>query len=97
MKTLFTLLILAAIGAGLYITNPDTKQFRLHLRELGVEASGAENNVGRKVIRAFSGAAASAKSLATERSDYYLFSTYTMDWNGTRSEYLGIAGHFIEI
>lgn len=79
------------------MTNPDSATFRLHLKELGVAEVTPQTNVGKKIMKLFSGVKSSIQSVSTDRKDYYFFSIHSLEWNGERTEYLGIADHFIEL
>ena len=97
---------MAAIAAiVLILLNPDMEDFSVFAREQS--ALLMQEQVGGGILgRVISGAGADVVGglveKATERNNYMLFSTYTLDFDGANQEgnewrFLGIAGMFFEL
>lgn len=93
------------IVIALAIFNPGMEQFQAFVRQR-TELAIQEETGGSMLGRALSGAGASIAEeyvqRVTERENYYLFSTYTIDLGGEGGEkqewkFLAIAGQFVEM
>ncbi len=89
----------------LAIFNPGMDQFQTFVRQR-TELAIQEETGGSMLGRALSGAGASIAGeyvdRVTDRNNYYLFSTYTIDLDDEGDEdqewtFLGIAGQFVEM
>ena len=99
------LVALTVVVIALAIFNPGMDQFRTFIRQR-TEVAIQEETGGSMLGRALSGAGASLAGeyvdRVTERENYYLFSTYTIDLDGSAGEqnawtFLGIAGQFVAV
>lgn len=99
-------IVVAVVGAvALAIFNPGMDEFRLFIGDRAEQIIADET--GDSVLgRALSGTGGSLASQyvarITERDNYILFSTYTIDLDGRESDeehwsFLGIAGQFLEL
>ncbi len=102
MRTFLVILILAAVALAL--TNPGMDRFKdfaedrsedILLQETG------DNALGRFLANLGGSLAGSYVDRITERRNYLLFSTYTVDLDRERQgdewRFLGIAGQFLEL
>ena len=103
MRTLAALLLLAALA--LTALNPDRDAFQAFAKaqseQLLRQKTGA-SVLGRALASAGASLAEAYAGRRTERQNYLLFSTYTVDLNGPEQDagdwrFLGIAGHFVEL
>lgn len=100
MKTMFrTLILLALIGGGLHLSNPDEEAFSSFLstyvqQELADDVPG-ESEVGRRLRKGLGNLAGAAGGAMAERQDLKVASVYTIDLAGSRYTFLGVAGQFI--
>lgn len=99
------LVALTVIVMALAIFNPGMDQFRTFIKQR-TEMAIEEETGGSLLGRALSGAGASLAGeyvdRVTERENYYVFSTYTIDLDGSSGEqeewkFLGVAGQFVAI
>ena len=102
MKSLFNLtVILALLGGGLYLTNPDQEAFSeflaVHVQnELADDVPG-ESELGRKLRKGLGKMASAAAGGLTERDDLVVASLYTIDIAGESHVFLGVAGQFVSL
>lgn len=103
MKTGLVVTLLALLA--LYLFNPSMDDFKVFVegqserilqRELG------DGMLGRALSGAGSRLAGSYIDRVTEREDYFIFSTYTIDLDGAEADkeewrFLGIGGRFVEL
>jgi hypothetical protein len=103
MRTALAILIVAL--AALLWLNPSMSEFRefmeLRSEELLLAETG-DTALGRALSSLGSSLAGSYVDRITERSNYFLFSTYTVDLNGPDEpdgewEFVGIGGRFLEV
>lgn len=97
MKNFIIIILLIAIGFGLYITNPTRDDFDIFIEEeMRKEFDTSDNDT---IMNLISGAIASltgkAASTIATRDDYYLFSIYTVRIADEESKYIGIFKKFI--
>ena len=105
MKGFFTLLVLAAVAVGLFVTNPTMDDFGDFIRERADERLQAEAGDGAfgRLLSSFGGdLAGGLAARATARESYGLLSIYTLDLDGDDGEdddwrFVGIAGQFIPV
>ncbi len=99
------LVALTVIVIALAIFNPGMDQFRQFVRqrtELAIEEETGGSMLGRALSGAGASLAGDYVDRVTERENYYLFSTYTIDLDGAQGEnqewrFLGIAGQFFAV
>jgi hypothetical protein len=106
MKKLFAILAVAALF--LAATNPDPCEFRAHVAE-DIRAASSEGTslsgwIQQELAATLLGEAA---RLGTRRTDYVLFSVYTLDpadalpeavaVEGASWQYVGVGGFFVEM
>ncbi len=102
MKSLFKLtLVLALLGGGLYLTNPDQEAFSeflaVHVQnELADDVPG-ESELGRKLRTGLGKMASAAAAGLTERNDLIVASLYTIEIAGESHVFLGVAGQFVSL
>lgn len=98
MRGLLILLLLAALAAVLFLTNPTRADFAQYVEDEAGEFLGQAPTGG--LLGQLGGLAAGRlAATAVDRTDYLLFSTYTLDLDqgareGGEYEFLGIAGTF---
>lgn len=105
MKNTFSLLLFVALLGVLFLTNPTQEDFKDFARERSEEALMQETGggaFGELLADLGSSVVGSAAGRVSERNNYALFSTYTIDLGGDDREgdqwrFLGIAGQFIEL
>lgn len=92
------------IVIALAIFNPGMEQFQAFVRDRA-EFAIEEETGGSMLGRALSGAGASIAGeyvqRVTDRENFYIFSTYSIDLDGSGGQeewkFLGIAGQFVEL
>ncbi|MEM1128250.1 MAG: DUF4359 domain-containing protein [Bacteroidota bacterium] len=99
-------LVLLGVALGyLAFSNPDMADFTTFVEtqseEIILQETG-DGVLGRVLSSAGSSLAGSYVDRVTEQKNYVLFSVYTVDLDGSRSEeehwrFLGIAGRFLEL
>ena len=102
MRTLLLLVIAAVLLA---VFNPDTDDFRAFVQDNAATMAGEQiggGDVGRVLGSVGGSLAADAAMRVTRRDNYYVWSVYTVDFDGptgTDNEwrFLGIATQFIEL
>ena len=103
-KFLFLLIVVAAAG-GLFLNNPTSADFEYyvqrHAEQMLLQETG-DGPLGRIFSDLGSNVLGSLANEASERQNYFLFSTYTIDLGGEGEQkdqwrFLGIAGQFIEL
>ena len=103
MRTGIVVAVLAVIA--LLWFNPDMEDFATFVEaqseKIVVQETG-EGRLGRALGRIVGGLAGANVDRVTERDNYFVFSTYTLDLDGTEStandwRFLGIAGQFFEL
>ena len=102
MRTLLLLIVLAVLLA---IFNPDMAEFKTFVRdraELLLQRETGESALGRALSGAGASFVGEYVDRVTERTNYFVFSTYTIDLDGPDEEgeewkFLGIATQFIEL
>ena len=102
MRTAIVVILLSLIA--LYLFNPDMEDFRVFAAtqsELLLQRELGEGVLGRALSGAGSALTERYVDRVTERHDYFVFSTYTLDLNGPDEEgeewrFLGIVGQFFE-
>jgi hypothetical protein len=109
MRSLFPLLLLAALALVLFLTNPEPDDFQEFAREQSGElfrgqlgAEVGEGPFGRILGSLAGDATAALVDRLAERDDYLVASVYTLDLDGPNStedewRFLGIAGQFVEL
>jgi uncharacterized protein DUF4359 len=105
MKRTIRLISLAAVGVFLFVTNPTQDDFKDYVQGRvaeRLEGQAEGGSLGRMMADLGSGVAGSLAARMSERSDYRLFSIYSVDVgaDGDPDElwrFLGIAGQFIEL
>lgn len=109
MRSLFPLLLLAALAFVLFITNPQPDDFQEFAREQSGElfrgqlgAELGEGALGQALGSLAGEATAALAGRLAERDDYLVASVYTLDLDGPDStedewRFLGIAGQFVEL
>ncbi len=104
MRRLTSILIIALLGV-LVATNPGMDAFSEFVAEQSeriLRRETGDSPLGRALAGAGAGLAGSYVERVTERRTYLLFSTYTIDLDGTTDEsyewrFLGVAGRFFEL
>lgn len=100
-----TLLLLVIAVVLLAVFNPDTEDFRAFARENASKLAGEQiggGDIGR-VLGGLGGSMAVDQAMRiTRRDNYYVWSVYTVDFDGptgTDNEwrFLGIATQFVEL
>ena len=100
MKTLLrTLILLALIGGGLHLTNPDQEAFSTFLSEYVQETLAddvpGETDFGKRLRKGLGNLAGAAGGAMAKRNDLQVASVYRIDMAGIRYTFLGVAGRFI--
>lgn len=103
MRTGF--IILTVIVIALAISNPGEEQFRNFVSdraELAIQEETGDSMLGRALSGAGASVAGEFAERVTDRENYYVFSTYTIDLGDASSDpeewkFLGIAGQFVEL
>ncbi len=103
MRTL--LLALTIIVIALAVFNPGMDKFEAFVRnrtELAIQEETGDTMLGRALSGAGAAIAEEYVSRVTDRKNYYVFSTYTIDLDSRsgqeqRWKFLGIAGQFFEL
>lgn len=103
MRTGIVVALLAVIALALF--NPGMDDFRLFIEanaEQIILRETGDTAFGRILSGAGGSIAAEVVNRITERQNYFLFSTYTIDLDGPESDdedwrFLGIAGRFVEL
>ncbi len=99
-------LLMAALAAILlFLFNPDMEDFSVFAKEQSavlMEDQLGGSALARMLAGAGSDLVGGAVARATERNNYFLFSTYTLDFDGDNREgnewrFLGVAGMFFEL
>ena len=101
MKTFFFLILIAILLA---IFNPDMQDFKAFVREQSevlIRREAGDSALGRALSGAGASLAGDYVDRITERTNYFVFSTYTIDLDGADEaggewEFVGIADQFIE-
>lgn len=99
------MLLLAVVLGALVVTNPGMDAFSDFVAEQSeriLQRETGDSPLGRALAGAGAGLAGAYVERVTERRTYLLFSTYTIDLDGTSStshewRFLGIAGRFVEL
>ena len=99
-----TLLLLVLVFGGLFFFNPDMEDFKAFVSTRSEALLGermGSGALGEALSAAGSRLAGRYVDRVTERNDYLVFSTYTVDLDGADSaeedwRFLGVAGQFIE-
>ena len=99
------LLLLILVAVLLAIFNPDMNEFKTFVRdraELLLQRETGESALGRALSGAGAGLVGEYVDRVTERTNYFVFSTYTIDLDGPDEDgeewkFLGIAGQFLEL
>ena len=101
MRTALVVVILALIA--LFIFNPDMEDFQAFVQTQSGQILGeklGDGALGRALSGAGSALAGRYVDRVTERNDYLIFSTYTIDLDRDAEDdewrFLGIAGMFVE-
>lgn len=105
MRVVIIVVIALAAGGFLARTNPGSAEFRDFVKERVEKRLSAElgtERVGRIVTAFGTDVAGAIAARAAERTDYLLFSTYTVDLgaDGRPEEtwrFVGVAGSFFEL
>lgn len=103
MRTGIVVALLAVIALALL--NPGMDDFRLFMESNAEEIILRETGdtaLGRVLSGAGGSLAAEVVDRVTDRRNYFVFSTYTIDFDGAESDdedwrFLGIAGRFVEL
>ena len=101
MKTIFFLVLIAILLA---VFNPDMENFMAFVREQSeviIRQQAGDSALGRALSGAGASLAGDYVDRITERTNYFVFSTYTIDLDGPDEEggeweFVGIADQFIE-
>lgn len=103
MRTGVVVAMLAVIALAIF--NPGMDDFRLFVTDRAEEMilqEAGDTALGRALSGAGGSLAGQYVDRITERHNYILFSTYTIDFDGRESEeerwrFLGLAGQFLEL
>ena len=103
MRTGLALAILAVIALAIF--NPGMDEFRVFASERAeglILQEAGDGVLGRALSGAGGSLAGQYIDRVTERENYILFSTYTIDLDGPESDeehwaFLGLAGQFLEL
>lgn len=103
MRTGLVALTLAVIALAIF--NPGMDDFRIFVRErteILLQDEAGDSLLGRALSGAGASIAGEYVDRITERENYFVFSTYTIDLDGESTEtddwkFLGIAGQFLEL
>ena len=93
-----TTLVFVLIAGLLFATNPNKNDYESHLQEQikNYSDNKVKDNLLSGIIDLFSGGAAKVASMATEKEDFFFFSTYSTELDdNNRVKYLGILNHFV--
>lgn len=85
------------IGAILFATNPIESEFKEYLKEDMIERAEKNNDVSGTLKKMFAEPAAWVMGLTTERTNFYLFSTYTVEVVNETRLYVGVLSFFVRI
>ena len=105
MNKVLTLIVVAGVAAFLFVTNPEREEFQVFIQERVEERLSEETrdrSLGRLLTDLGSDIVGTLAARVSERSNYLLWSVYTVDVgaDGDPDEmwrFLGIAGTFIEL
>ncbi|MBO6574851.1 MAG: DUF4359 domain-containing protein [Rhodothermales bacterium] len=105
MKTTLRLIVVLGVAGFLYVTNPATPEFEAFIQqrvEERLREETGDRTLGRLLTDLGSDIVGSLAARVSERSDYGIFSVYTVDVgaDGDPDEawkFLGIAGQFVEL
>ncbi len=103
MRTGIVIVILAVIALAFF--NPEMDDFRTFVRaqaEGMIQREAGDTALGRALSGAGGSLAGQYVDRITERRNYFVFSTYTIDLDGEESDveewkFLGLAGRFVEL
>ena len=103
MRTGLVVAILAVIVLAFF--NPGMDEFRTFVRaqaEGMIQQEAGDSAIGRALSGAGGSLASQYVDRITERRNYIVFSTYTVDLDGAESDdedwkFVGIAGRFVEL
>lgn len=98
MKRYISVILIAIICFGLYVTNPTREDFKIFCEEVLRKELTSERNIATNLL---SGVVASitgklASSMAT-RDDYYLFSIYSLQMEEEEIKFIGILNRFLPL
>lgn len=105
MRHFITLFVALLVLGGLIATNPGMDAFATFVGEQSeriLREETGDTPLGRVLAGAGAGLASSYVGRVTTRQSYLLFSTYTLDLDGTPDDgnydwrFLGIGGQFVE-
>lgn len=103
MRRLLGLAAVVLIG-GLVLTNPGLDAFSAFVEDRSARILQRETGnspVGRAIAGAGAGLAASFVDRVSQRQNYFVFSIYTIDLDGTPNDadwrFLGVGRQFIEL
>ena len=106
MRRFATFLVTGLLLGGLIATNPGMDAFATFVGEQSeriLREETGDTPLGRVLAGAGAGLASSYVDRVTTRQSYLLFSTYTLDLDGTPDDddydwrFLGIGGQFVEL
>ena len=98
MKKLIAFVLIVA-GVLAY-TNPGMDDFAEYTRDISQEMIREEvgdNAIGRAMAQFGSSLAGDFANQATERRNYYVFSTYAIGGEDPAWKFLGVAGRFVQL
>lgn len=95
------LIVLVLLGAVFFFTNPKLEDFegfvQKELTKKLDENGEAETAIGEMLEKSVANAAARLAKNLTERKDYFICSTYTLDLGNETYSYLGLGTIFIPL
>ena len=103
MRTGIVVAILAVVSLAFF--NPGMDEFRTFVKahaEGMIQQETGDTALGRALSGAGASLAAQYVDRVTDRRNYFVFSTYTIDLDGDEAEaeewkFLGLAGQFVEM
>ena len=105
MRRFVSITVVLLVLGALVVTNPGMEAFSTFVGEQSeriLQEETGDTPLGRVIAGAGAGLARSYVDRVTTRQSYLLFSTYTLDLDGTPDDgdydwrFLGIGGQFIE-
>lgn len=97
LKMLIIVGFILLLSGFLFATNPTETQFKVYLKEKIKQESVKEGGGIALIVELFAAPTAWIIGLGTKRDNFYIFSTYTIELEGRKYVYIGIANKFFEL